>query len=292
MRYLLVLYLVGCSTSPTNGKHGEKRPLICHNGGTCQKGIAPDATASSGGYYCYCPSGYAGPQCQIKYQACPTQPGILPNATQCHNGSPCIRDIDHDGAVYYHCECDDSVTDYSTSAVRRACQHASTVFCTQQFNRNSLGQAAGAYCLHGGTCVHPITRKGSGHHHDGCHCPAGVWTGAHCEILQDESLASKYHYYEQDDDESIDANGMSYVRQQTTVRSAILAVCAIVVAVMLGGMGYLAYDTHRQNSYRRRRKREKAARIPKQISVGKQKKKKQKERQNFEPLEIDEDPEG
>ena len=62
-----------------------------------------------------------------------------------------------------------------------------------------------------------------------------------------------------------------------------LAACVVIVLITLGGIFYFVYDVHRQNNYRRGKRKDNATRVPKQIDV----KQKKKTRPKLEPLEID-----
>lgn len=300
-RLVLFSLLFACISSQASAnERTECRSLQCRNGGVCRKakhmtvfdGDIKGIAANARNVYCHCPPGFAGPFCEIRYQSCPqpvedekkqqTNPTVF-----CNNGAPCDRDVNHDGQVYFHCECDDSVTDYSTLYARRACQHASTVFCTGQKEHQSLGQAAGSYCRNGGTCkVSPQQQQEQDqqqpNRHEGCNCPDG-WGGPHCEELLNESLAEKYHYYDEDEEMDITSYYMTSPSRYSTSgwRMTVLSLCCLIILAMVGGILYIFYDSYRQNSYSRKRRMEKTARIPRHIGVRSRKGKK------FEPMEID-----
>jgi hypothetical protein len=292
------------SMSPTTVQATKQEcALSCSNGGVCKERKAPiskKAASASGtsNSYCHCPSGFSGPTCQIKYNSCPTRSTDAEEKEPafCSNSAPCIRDVNHDGEVFFHCECNDAVTDYSTEFVRRACQHASTVFCGNKLDRKSLGLASDAYCINGGTCKDREVGANDKdtRHHAGCNCPVGVWKGAHCEILADDKLADKYHYYDASENETYIGNSNIDIVQSQAPHFHVRVILSISLVVLgtisLTGMAYLVYDTNRQNSYRRLKggRKEKATRIPKQISLNDPiRKDKMKKGPRFEPLELD-----
>lgn len=233
-------------------------------------------------FYCHCPTFHAGPECEVQFEQCP---GTSPyNETFCDNGAKCVRDINYDGEVYYHCGCDTEKTDYSSAYARRTCKRMSTVFClpedekTSQEIQQSLGQAGGAYCMNGGRCKRmDSTVK----RHPGCECPAG-WSGLHCEYPETEQLKAKFHYGENNQEAvkvaAADSNNTNFF-------ATVAWICLIIVLAMVGGIGFAVWDGYRETTRTRRRRLEKATRIPKQITA---KVKSKKKKGGMEPLEIEE----
>ena len=256
-------------------------------------------------FYCHCPKFHAGPLCEVKYETCPG-PG---NSTKCSNGTPCAHDVNNDGELYWRCECNRHGTDYSSMYARRACSHAGTVFCTPPSEhkkkqiQQSLGKAAGSYCMNGGKCKDD-QKKGSSYH-AGCTC-TDEFKGSHCETPATKSLADKLHYYDKDEESTDEAavkaaetEANKTFQEQVNIskrrRKRFAWMCALVALTAFGMVGFSVWDGVRDGRRRRRRRLERATRIPTEVGVSKKKKSKKKNkkksRQAFEPLEI-EDPEG
>jgi hypothetical protein len=155
--------------------------LTCKNGGDCRIGrtdvdqgdgvnatnstTTPDDTSTNKhGHYCFCPTGYAGSNCEIKFKLCDTA------QETCFGGEPCRRGVDDAGHVFFHCECDAQQSDNG-----RFCEHAATNFC-KNGDKTSLGTQSGSYCANSGICLDKLKGK----HHSGCQCAPG-WAGLHCE---------------------------------------------------------------------------------------------------------------
>ena len=237
-------------------------PLACQYGGVCQT-LHDDFEHKimQTAYYCHCPPYRTGPLCEIAYTPCPGTPG---NSTYCPNGQLCMRDVNHDQEVYYHCACDIEQTDFSSAHARRTCQHAATVFCGDDTAadkpedvQKSLGRANGAYCRNNGAC-----------RSDGaCTCTTG-WKGDHCEIPTDPALVQQMHYYDTEDDSTQPTAAQleqAYQNQLATSqkrRKTMVLLCALVVVGSLSMVAYSVWDGVRDERLRRRRRRQRAARIP------------------------------
>lgn len=264
----------------------NKCPLQCRNGGVCKRGISPSQTEDgrpSSRFFCHCLIGYAGPFCEVFFQPCP---GLMGNSTFCSNGAPCIHDVSHDGDTFYHCQCSESHTDYTSLFARRICQHASTVFCTPENPvkkkqiQQSLGSASGSFCLNGGLCKNSRDRTAKG-----CDCPDD-WRGPHCEIPANDIVAARYHYNQADESLLTDADIPS---GQKRYRSTLIIICTFIAVSAVGSVIFAFYDGWRDSHERRRRKALRAlTRIPTQIST---KTRKRRHRHKFEPLEVEDNDE-
>ncbi|XP_024147064.1 protein jagged-2b isoform X2 [Oryzias melastigma] len=151
---------------------GRHQP--CINGGTCMNTV-PDE------YFCACPHGFSGKNCEIAEHACFSNP--------CENGGSC-----HEVETGYECRC-------------AAGWEGPT--CSQNLN-----QCSSAPCAHGGTCLNledgfecvcppqwqgktcQIDINSCGRCQNGakckkgprgflCQCPPG-FTGAHCEVRKNK----------------------------------------------------------------------------------------------------------
>lgn len=220
-------------------KKVEMCQLPCRNGGICTSGRQTNnSSETKTGYknavivndrqYCSCPRGYTGVTCEIKYIPCNggfenvpiidekketndklsdnnnTADDVVSNrGPTCFNGETCLQDIDNKGEMYYHCECDATVSDLSTKSAFRFCQHAATSFCKRpdlspdQIPGFGRGGAGGSYCSNGGRCkkkddqiMTMSTGRSSGSHHAGCICTS-QWTGSHCETPTEASFEQR-----------------------------------------------------------------------------------------------------
>ncbi|GAX29372.1 hypothetical protein FisN_16Hh189 [Fistulifera solaris] len=268
----------------------EKCTLHCQNGGVCKETMTEIHTggdfsdvheyAPARKFYCHCPLYHAGPECEVQFDECPG-PG---NSTMCANGAKCVRDIGYDGDAYYHCGCNTETTDYASAYARRTCKRMSTVFCLPDDAeksleiQQSLGQAGGAYCMNGGRCksMDPEEVK----RHPGCECPTG-WSGLHCEYPESDALKAKFHYGEQNKET---AGTLEESSNSPNFFITVAWICLIVVLAMVGGIGFAVWDGYRETTRTRRRRLEKATRIPAQISA----KIKAKKKSGLQPMEIEE----
>lgn len=297
MRAMLRLFVLFCILPNLAAWGGakDKCTLNCRKGGVCKETMTEIHTggdftdvheyAPARKFYCHCPPFHAGPECEVEFEDCPGTGAR--NATYCANGAKCVRDISYDGEAYYHCGCDTEETDYSSAYARRTCKRMSTVFCLpedeekSQEIQQSLGQAGGAYCMNGGRCK-GIDPSQTAKRHPGCECPVG-WSGLHCEYPESNELKAKFHYGEQNQetiktDTTSDSNNTDFF-------ATVAWICLIVVLAMVGGIGFAVWDGYRETTRTRRRRLEKATRIPKHISA---KIKSKNKKAGLQPMEIEE----
>jgi hypothetical protein len=219
--------------------------LTCRNGGTCDTGSANNAFSgatkkqsndktalppkderdNSQSHHCFCPTGYTGPLCEIKYHVCEG------DERTCFNGSECIRNVDDRGKTFYHCQCDAVASDLSSVEAHKFCQHIWTEFCTAE---GETIDKSSSFCTNGGVCK---DKKGKSKYHAGCKCPEG-WGGHHCEIPQNALTE-----FEQRGDHSI-----------------VMVFVLLLIFAMVGVVGFFVY--HGSQGGRRRRGTGKRGRYP------------------------------
>eukprot|EP00980_Cylindrotheca_fusiformis_P010022 scaffold2214_cov139-Cylindrotheca_fusiformis.AAC.19 len=127
----------------------------------------------AGGMYCICPPGFVGLQCEISLTMCGLLSDNNDRSYKCRNGSDCLKQKDHEGRFFYHCECT-ADTVYQAPYVTEYCDRIGTVHCGNNPNEDSFSNSQ--YCSNGGTCKAP---DGDGTKHPGCDCTEG-WEGRHC----------------------------------------------------------------------------------------------------------------
>ena len=136
-----------------------------------------DPVAAKRGHYCFCPTGFTGIYCDMKFVLCQDETEL------CFNSEPCLRDMDDEGKEYFHCECDTDPA-YSHLETREAGR-----FCEQSPSKTKCQGGDDFYCSNSGKCNRD---------NKSCTCP-GAWTGEHCEIpvnLQD--LYESSHFMDDD----------------------------------------------------------------------------------------------
>ncbi|KAL9181909.1 hypothetical protein ACHAXT_012252 [Thalassiosira profunda] len=150
--------------------------LHCRNGSTCRPGVADlsghehlGLQAHEGGFYCACPKGFTGHECQLEVDEC--------DGASCYNGSTCKSTRNG-----YYCDCNalnDRSEETDTKFAGLQCQHESTSLCAVSL----VGETSPnhQFCTNHGKCVKLVS---GGEPHPGCLCKSG-WDGDHCEIRSD-----------------------------------------------------------------------------------------------------------
>lgn len=170
----------------------------CKNNGTCTIGLQHrdeffywqyGSSSNQDEYFCSCPMGFVGPQCEFKYDVCGTTTG----EQVCIHGSSCVAAASDTETDSYVCECLENVmnvNDTINDQTDTSCQSHRTEFCipTDGHLEYSGGMAVSAFCVNDGKCVDVVIEGGEVHF--SCFCPTG-YTGPHCEFLSLESESSK-----------------------------------------------------------------------------------------------------
>lgn len=196
--------------------------LHCRNGSTCAPGIADfgkhdhlDLRTDEHGYYCKCPPGFIGHECEIEVEDCDV--GTQSDPQACYHGSNC-RSSGGDS----YCDCE-KLNESSDPTDRKfagpMCEHESTSLCAVSL----VGQHAPnhQFCTNHGTCVKFVS---GGEPHPGCICKSG-WMGNHCEIRTDPFAATPVQKSEE--------GGGNSVAGKVGLSLVIIAVVAMVIGVGL-----------------------------------------------------------
>lgn len=135
--------------------------------------------------------------------------------------------------------------------------------------------------MNGGRCKVMDPSQYEIRRHPGCECPTG-WSGLNCEYPESETLKAKFHYGEQNQDtvqgDISDADNRNFFK-------TVAWICLLIVLAMVGGIGFAVWDGYRETNRTRRRRLEKATKIPTQISA---KIKSKTKRGGLQPMEIEE----
>lgn len=271
----------------------ERCPLECLSGGVCKLGTWSSVvyntnvtTSALNRFYCHCPSGYAGRLCEVKYEDCPGPENENEAGEKskrlCPNGAYCTHDINHDRKLFWHCGCDEDITDFSSLYARRTCRHFWTVFCNDPSesdkNQQMSGMASGSYCEHGGRCKGFVSATSG---HPGCICPSG-WEGSHCEKTNDEKLIKKFHL-----NDTVTTPRASY-RAQTRRRLTLMWMGATLVFLTVGSLVYNAVENYGEAQRRRRRRLASRSPHPPELVFSDTPTRKKKRRgRRLEPMEIE-----
>ncbi|XP_064617081.1 protein crumbs-like isoform X2 [Liolophura sinensis] len=186
----------------------EQNP--CENGGSCfersKDRFYPDnpipgnfSLETAGGFFCHCPPGFNGSQCEFNIDECllETQP--------CYNGGRCL-----DGVNRFSCDCapgfqgDRCLSEINECLVYQPCRNGATCHdqvadyfcqCLPSLNRVVYGGkncslvltgCLGNQCQNGAKCVPTLADEASDQHNYTCDCLPG-WAGRLCQ--EDTSLS-------------------------------------------------------------------------------------------------------
>ncbi|GKZ00472.1 hypothetical protein MPSEU_000999700 [Mayamaea pseudoterrestris] len=217
--------------------------LDCVNGGKCRMGrtensqqqqqqqqqqptsvldkkSADTSTTTKQGHYCFCPTGFVGIYCEIKFVLCSDE------SETCFNGKPCQRDLDDSGEEFFHCECDtnEAVSKLDSRDAGRFCEHSSmTTYCeTDSDNSNDNQNTDKPFCANSGKCSSDGTT---------CTCPP-QWTGEHCQDpLNLQSLYETEHYMDDDIQDAQQQQPTAAAPEKTRVAYVSLV---IIIGTLIG----------------------------------------------------------